>query len=54
MSAEHGMKINNFQRPINLIEIANRNSKSEKLNESGEKSFKEMFSAELGSAQLFR
>lgn len=49
MSAEQNMKINNFQRPINLIEIANRNSKSDKLNESGEKSFKEMFSAELAT-----
>ncbi len=47
MSIGNGMKISNYQRPINLIEIANRDKPSDKLQQTGEKSFKEMFSQEL-------
>lgn len=47
MSIGNGMKINNYQRPINLIEIADRNKPTDKLQQTGEKSFKEMFSQEL-------
>ena len=49
MSIGNGMKISNYQRPINLIEIANRDKPSDKLQQTGEKSFKEMFSQELAS-----
>ncbi len=41
------MKISNYQRPINLIEIAQRDKPTDKLSQTGEKSFKEMFSQEL-------
>lgn len=47
MSIGNGMKISNYQRPINLIEIANRDKPADKLQQTGEKSFKEMFSQEL-------
>ena len=49
MSFGNGMKINNYQRPMNLIEIANRNTHADKIEMSGEKSFKEMFSQELAT-----
>lgn len=49
MSAGNGMRISNYQRPINLIEIANRNKPADRLQESGERSFKEMFSQELAN-----
>ena len=45
------MKINNYQRPINLIEIADRNKLTDKLQQTGEKSFKEMFSQELAGSR---
>jgi flagellar operon protein len=49
MSFGNGMKINNYQRPMNLIEIANRNNHADEIEKSGEKSFKEMFSQELAT-----
>ncbi len=51
MSIGNGMKINNYQRPINLIEIADRNKPTDKLQQTGEKSFKEMFSQELAGSR---
>ena len=45
MSAGNGIKISNYQRPVNLIEIANQNKKTE--NSDSSVSFKEMFSKEL-------
>ena len=49
MSAGNGMRISNYQRPINLIDIASRNKPTDKLQQTGEKSFKEMFSQELAN-----
>ena len=51
MSIGNGMKINNYQRPINLIDIANNNKPVDNLQQSGEKSFKEMFSQELAGTR---
>ena len=47
MSLGQGVKINNYHRPINLIEIANRNQKDSKGIQSDKASFKDMFSREL-------
>ena len=47
MSIGQGATINNYQRPIDLIEIANRGKAPEKSQASGQTSFKEMFSREL-------
>ncbi len=54
MSSGQGFKINNYQRPVNLIEIANR-SKTQSASDSSEKvTFKDMFSRELAnSRQLY-
>lgn len=45
-----GMKISNYQRPVDLVEIANRGQQANKSeeNKSGV-SFKEMFSKELAN-----
>ena len=51
MSLGNGMKISNYQRPINLIEIADRSKPTDKLQQTGEKSFKEMFSEELAGTR---
>ncbi|MBD3257679.1 hypothetical protein GF377_04545 [candidate division GN15 bacterium] len=40
------VKVNNYQRPVNLLEIAERGKQPVKKAD-GESSFKEMFSAEL-------
>ena len=47
MSVGQGMKINNYQRPINLIEIANRNQPVSDSVKTDKVSFKDMFSREL-------
>lgn len=47
MSLGQGVKINNYQRPINLIDIANRSANKDVKSEKT--SFKEMFSSELAS-----
>jgi flagellar operon protein len=51
MSVAQGIKINNYQRPINLIEIAGRTGQANPRSETGKPSFKEMFSGELASAR---
>ena len=51
MSVAQGMKINNYQRPMNLIEIAGRTGQANSRTEVGGSSFKEMFSKELASAR---
>jgi flagellar operon protein len=54
MSQGHAMRINNYQRPVNLIEIANRNKVDTKEQSSEKSSFKDMFSRELAdSRQLY-
>lgn len=45
------MKINNYQRPVNLIEIANRNQSAGASSETKGTSFKEMFSKELAESR---
>jgi flagellar operon protein len=50
MSLSQGMRISNYQRPINLIEIAGRRSPATSRTEGGA-SFKEMFSRELASTR---
>ena len=47
MSLGQGVKINNYQRPINLIEIANRNQMPSEGGQAEKVSFKDMFSREL-------
>jgi flagellar operon protein len=49
MSVAQGMKINNYQRPMNLIEIAGRTGQANSRTEVGSSSFKEMFSKELAT-----
>jgi len=46
MSASNAIKVNNYQRPIDLIDIANRNAVAKQGEVKGQ-SFKEMFSAQL-------
>ncbi len=47
MSADSAVKINNYQRPIDLIEIANRGTKPSDGDKVEGESFKDMFSREL-------
>jgi len=47
MANGQAMKISNYQRPVNLIEIANRARVSRTDTKPGETSFKDMFSREL-------
>ncbi len=51
MSAENTVKINNYNRPVDLLEIANRSKPRDGSKAAGETSFKDMFSAELGSGR---
>jgi len=51
MSAEQSIRIANYQRPINLIEIAERGTGGRQTEATSSKSFKEMFSAELASSR---
>jgi flagellar operon protein len=44
------MRISNYQRPVNLIEIASR-GKTAEAGKAGEKSFKDMFSRELADSR---
>jgi flagellar operon protein len=54
MSQGQAMKISNYQRPVNLIEIANRNKVETKSQSAEKTSFKDMFSKELAdSRQLY-
>jgi len=46
MKVEQGIPLSNFQRPVNLIEIAQRGKPQATRNSAGT-SFKDMFSAEL-------
>ena len=51
MAGTTGMRISGYQRPVDLIEIANRSQTAKtSAKESGNPSFKEMFSKELASS----
>ena len=50
MSAGNAVKINNYHRPVDLLEIANRGKQGGATSESKETSFKDMFSQELASS----
>lgn len=43
----NAVKISNYQRPVDLLEIARRNRNSESVRQPGKETFKEMFSREL-------
>jgi len=54
MANGQAMRINNYQRPVNLIEIANRARVNPADTRPGETSFKDMFSRELAeNRQVF-
>ena len=49
MAVTTGMRISGYQRPVDLIEIANRDQTA-KAKEPGRPSFKEMFARELANS----
>lgn len=51
MSIGNGVKIANYQRPINLIEIADRGKSTATEKPTGNATFKEMFSRELAETR---
>jgi flagellar operon protein len=51
MSLGQSVKINNYQRPVDLIEIANRSKAAQPQTEPGKTSFKDMFSRELANSR---
>lgn len=51
MSQGQAMRIHNYQRPVDLIEIANRNKVETKEQSSEKSSFKDMFSRELADTR---
>lgn len=51
MSQGQTMKIHNYQRPVNLIEIANRNKVESKGQPVEKGSFRDMFSRELADSR---
>ena len=54
MSASNAVKISNYTRPVDLLDIANRGKAKPTSEDLGESSFKEMFSAELASDREVR
>ena len=51
MSQGQGMRINNYQRPVDLVEIANRGKVQKESQATGKASFKDMFSRELADTR---
>lgn len=51
MSTGNAVKINNYTRPVDLVDIANRNKAEAHPTAAGEISFKETFSAELATGR---
>ncbi len=51
MSQTQGMRINNYQRPVDLVEIANRGKVQQESQTVGKASFKDMFSRELADTR---
>jgi len=47
----NAVKISNYQRPVDLLEIARRNRNSEDVRQPDKKTFKEMFSSELAESR---
>ncbi len=45
------MRINNYQRPVDLVEIANRGKVQQESQATGKASFKDMFSRELADTR---
>ena len=50
MSNVQGVKINNYQRPVNLLEISSKKNIQE-VKAEGKASFKEMFSREMANSR---
>jgi flagellar operon protein len=51
MSSGNAVRINNYTRPVDLLEIARRGKPDPTSGSTGKASFKEMFSAELASGR---
>ena len=51
MSAENAIKINNYTRPVDLLDIASRGKTGASIGTSDKSSFHDMFSAELASTR---
>ena len=51
MSQGQPMRINNYQRPVDLVEIANRGKVQKECQTTGKASFKDMFSRELADTR---
>jgi flagellar operon protein len=51
MSISSGVKIDNFRRPVNLVEIAGRGKAGAKAGKVGGDSFEQMFSRELAGTR---
>jgi len=51
MSSGNAVRINNYTRPVDLLEIARRGKPDPASGSTGKASFKEMFSAELASGR---
>ena len=47
MTTGGALKINNYQRPVNLLEISQRNGDDKNVPKAGGDTFKEMFSSEM-------
>ncbi len=51
MSISQGLKVNCYQRPVNLIDIAKQGNQATAIQKPQQTSFKEMFSQELASSR---
>jgi len=51
MSTNSGMRINNYQRPVDLLDIAKRGKPGAEIGSTERESFKEMFSRELAGTR---
>lgn len=51
MTVDNGMKIANYQRPVNLLEMTARNVAEKSTEKTGKREFKEMFSRELAQSR---
>jgi len=49
MATGNAVKINNYTRPVDLLEIAQRGKAATSADQASRRSFREMFSAELAS-----
>ena len=51
MSAENAVKVNNYTRPVDLVDIANRGKAGAPSGSTDRTSFHDMFSAEMASSR---